>query len=240
MSEEAKAPTTPDLPSSWSLILTLGMIAMMSGLFVVLAYQLTLPRITLNRQKALERAIFTVLPDTTSRINLLLDESGLTKLPDEAFAQANAFAGYDADGNFTGLAMEASARGYQDVVKVLYGYSPESECVIGITVLESRETPGLGDKVETDPDFLANFECLDAAMNSDGSAVANPITTVKNGKKTDPWQIDGISGATVTSTAIGKALQKSTVNMLPLLSKYRDSLELKRPPLGVSSVERNP
>ena len=38
MTEEAKAPTPPALPSSWSLILTLGMIAMMSGLFVVLAF----------------------------------------------------------------------------------------------------------------------------------------------------------------------------------------------------------
>lgn len=230
MTEEAKIPTTPALPSSWSLILTLGLIAMMSGLFVVLAFQLTLPRITLNRQKAMEKAIFAVLPDATSRTNLLLDENGLTLLPDEAFAEANVFAGYDADGNLSGLAMEASSRGYQDVVKILYGYSVESECVVGITVLESRETPGLGDKVETDPDFLANFNCLDAALDPDGAAVANPITTVKNGKKTDPWQIDGISGATVTSTAIGNALRESTVQILPLLAKHRDSLDLKRPP----------
>jgi electron transport complex protein RnfG len=97
-------------------------------------------------------------------------------------------------------------------------------------VLESRETPGLGDKVETDPDFLANFNCLDAALDPDGTAVANPIVTVKNGKKTDPWQIDGISGATVTSAAIGNGLRKSTVEMLPLLARHRDSLQLKRPP----------
>lgn len=230
MTEEVQAPTTPALPSSWSLILTLGSIAMVSGLFVVLAYQLTLPRITLNRQKALEKAIFAVLPDATSRTNLLLDENGLSLLPDEAFAQANVFAGYDAEGNLTGLAMEASSRGYQDVVKILYGYSLQSECVIGFTILESRETPGLGDKVESDPGFLANFNCLDAAMDPDGSAVANPITTVKNGKKTDPWQIDGISGATVTSTAIGNGLRESTGRLLPLLAKHRDSLDLKRLP----------
>ncbi len=230
MSEESKAQPPPALPSSRSLILTLGSIAMISGLCVVLAYQLTLPRITLNRQRALERAIFTVLPNTTSRTNLLLDENGLTLLPDEAFAQANAFAGYDADGNLTGLAMEASARGYQDVVKVLYGYSLDKACIIGITMLESRETPGLGDRVESDPDFLANFDCLDAALVPDGTAVANPIITVKHGKKTDPWQIDGISGATVTSTAIGNGLRESTNRLLPILEKYRGALDLKRPP----------
>jgi len=218
------------MPSSRSLILVLGGIAMVSGLLVVLTYQLTLPRITLNKQRALERAIFTVLPEATAKSNYLLDESGLAPLSDDDFAKANVFAGYNEDGELTGLAMEASARGYQDVVTVLYGYSLKSECVIGITVLASRETPGLGDKVESDPGFLANFDCLDAQLNSDGTAVLNPIETVKNGKKTDPWQIDGISGATVTSKAIGNALQKSTTTMLPLLIRYRDSLAMTLSP----------
>jgi electron transport complex protein RnfG len=218
-------PTAPPaMPSSRNLILVLGGIAMMSGLLVVLTYQLTLPRITYNQQMALERAIFTVLPDATVKSNYLLDESGLVLLSDDEFANANVFAGYNEDGELTGLAMEASARGYQDVVTILYGYSLESECVVGITVLASRETPGLGDKVETDPGFLANFDCLDARLNEDGTSILNPIETVKNGKKTDPWQIDGISGATVTSTAIGNALQKSTMTTLPLLARHRDSL----------------
>ncbi len=215
---------TPAMPSSSNLILVLGGIAMMSGLLVVLTYQLTLPRITYNQQMALEKAIFTVLPEATAKSNYLLDESGLVLLSDDDFADANVFAGYNEDGELTGLAMEASARGYQDVVTILYGYSLDSECVVGITILASRETPGLGDKVETDQGFLANFDCLDAQLNDDGTSVLNPIETVKNGKKTDPWQIDGISGATVTSTAIGNALQKSTTDMLPLLARHRDSL----------------
>ena len=227
--DQALTVPAPSLPSSRSLIVTLGTIAMLSGLFVVLAYQLTLPRITLNRQRALEKAVFAVIPDAATRINLHIEESGLTVLPDEAFSQANAFAAYNARGELAGIAMEASARGYQDVVKVLYGYSLERQCVIGMTVLQSTETPGLGDQVETDPDFLANFECLDARLTDDGSAVANPIVTVKNGTKTEPWQIDGISGATVTSNAIGNGLRESTGRLLPLLVKYQDSIEPIRP-----------
>ena len=225
MSEETPT-STPQLPKSRKLIITLAGIAMMSGLLVVLTFQLTLPRITQNRKNALEKAIFTVLPEAVARTNYLLDESGLSELPDEDFAKANVFAGYDANGKLSGLAMEASARGYQDVVKILYGYSPETECVVGFTVLESRETPGLGDKVETDFEFQLNFECLDAQLTPDGTAVANPIHTVKNGKKTDDWQIDAISGATITSNAIGKALESSTTEMLPLLAKNESSLKL--------------
>ena len=44
--------------------------------------------------------------------------------------------------------------GYQDVIRVLYGYSFAEEAVVGIRVLESKETPGLGTRIETDPDFL--------------------------------------------------------------------------------------
>ena len=94
-----------------------------------------------------------------------------------------------------------------------------------MTVLESTETPGLGDRVETDPAFLANFDCLDARLNEDKTAMRNEITTVKHGKKNQPWQIDGISGATITSTAIGNALRGSTSQMLPLLVENKASLD---------------
>ena len=36
--------------------------------------------------------------------------------------------------------------GYQDVIVVFYGYSSADDAVIGIRVLESKETPGLGDQ----------------------------------------------------------------------------------------------
>ena len=38
-------------------------------------------------------------------------------------------------------------------------------------VLESKETPGLGDKILHDRDFLANFESLDVSLKSDGSGL---------------------------------------------------------------------
>ncbi len=225
---------SPSRSSSFHLIATLGGIAILSGFLVVLTFQLTLPRIEHNKKVALEKAIFKVLPEAATRQNFYLDENGLKALPEEASDEANVFAGYDAEGNLTGLAMEAAARGYQDTVKILYGYSPQTECVIGFTVLESRETPGLGDKVETDPAFLANFDCLQAKLTDDQTAVANPIETVKHGKKTQPWQIDGISGATVTSTAIGNALQNSTAEMLPLYARHQQEF-----PRDIDPVSQN-
>ena len=222
----SRIPPSPEAPTakSTNLIVTLAVIAMLSGLLVVMTFQLTAPRIALNKQRALEKAVFTVLPQASVKKNFRVDESGITALPDDDVTHANVIAGYDETGELSGIAMEASARGYQDVT-ILYGYSIDSECVIGITVLQSTETPGLGDKVETDPDFLANFDCLKAELNAEGTAVKNPIVTVKNGKKTEPWQIDGISGATVTSMAVGTALRKSTNEMLPLIAPHKEILK---------------
>ena len=58
------------------------------------------------------------------------------------------FAGYDDNDQLVGLAIEAQAMGYQDVIRLIYGYSFEAQAIIGIRVLESRETPGLGDRIE--------------------------------------------------------------------------------------------
>ena len=216
--------SAPPLPPSRKLIIALATIAMISGLLVAVTFQITFPIIALNKQRALEKAIFTVLPKATSHSNFLLEGDSLQPLSEEAFGDANVFAGYNIDNELVGLAMEASARGYQDVVTVLYAYSPASQCVVGITVLQSSETPGIGDKVETDPQFLKNFECLDSSLNDEGTALANAIVTVKSGKKTQPWQIDGISGATITSAAIGKALNQGANAMLPALIANQELL----------------
>ncbi len=224
---EAASPAPPVMPKSSRLIAALAIIAMVSGLLVAMTFQVTAPRIALNKQRALEKAIFSVLPDASVHANFSAKDGALEPLPADAFAEANLFAGYDEEGRLVGIATEGSARGYQDVVRILYAYSPESECIVGITVLQSSETPGIGDQVESDPAFLQNFDCLDAKLDAEKSRLAHEIVTVKNGKKTQPWEIDGISGATITSVAIGAALNQSAQSMLPLVQANRDLLAAK-------------
>lgn len=214
-------------PSAWSLILTLGGVAMLSGLLVVWVYQATLPRIEANRKAAIERAIFQVIPGAVTRTNFVISGEELTPAGPDAEGR-RIYAGYDADGNLAGVAIEAAAQGYQDLIRVLYGYDPACQCIRGFTVLETRETPGLGDKIYKDAEFLRNFEALDGTLNSDGAALANAIVTVKHSAKREPWQIDAISGATVSSIAVGKALNSSAQQVFPLVMKFLDRLQ--RPP----------
>jgi electron transport complex protein RnfG len=127
--------------------------------------------------------------------------------------------GYDRDGKLVGIAAEAATRGYQDMIRLLYAYSPDCECISAIHVLRNNDTPGIGDKIATDPAFLANFRSLAVRLNAERSALAHAIVTVKHGKKVEAWEIDAISGATVTSRAVGKALNDSAQVLVPAVQR---------------------
>ena len=70
------------------------------------------------------------------------------------------FAGFDADGDLVGYAIPADGPGFQDIIGLLYGYLPAERRITGMEILESRETPGLGDKIYKDAAFVANFDAL--------------------------------------------------------------------------------
>ncbi len=227
MNDGVSLPTSSPA-TSVAMIRSLGGIAVISGLLVVLVYHVTLPIITENQRRAVERAVFKVIPGSVSRTDFVLGLTGLTPVEDKrANEVVTLSAGYDASGALRGVAMQAAARGYQDVIKILYGYDPSCECITGIHVLKMTETPGLGDKIAKDPAFLANFRALDAKLNAEMTALKHRIVTVKHGTKTEPWQIDGISGATISSKAIGRMLNASAQEMLPRIVPYVEQLRVQ-------------
>jgi electron transport complex protein RnfG len=200
-------------------------VGLLCGLLIVSVFVATKPVIERNRAEALERAIFEVLPEArSSRSFRLVGDGGFLPVGASRPTGPVVHAGYDGQGALVGLAVEAKGMGYQDVIHVLYGYSFAQQAVIGLQVLSSRETPGLGDKIETDADFLENFVRLDVALADDGSAIAHPIEIVKPGQKEHPWQIDGITGATISSTAIADILRASTASWIPRIRRGANDL----------------
>lgn len=213
----APAPETVVVPTGPMLVAMVGG-GLICGLLIVLAYQGTKPIIQKNQVEARQAAVFEVLPGAVETRTFHMGEDGhFSVVPDDSQGEGLAFAGFDAQGQLIGIALEGSGMGYQDTIRLLYGYSPEQQAVIGIKVLESRETPGLGTRVESDPGFLKNFEKLDVRLDAAGQALAHPIAAVKSGTKTDPWQIDCITGATISSTAVSTILRDSTAWWVPRL-----------------------
>lgn len=212
---------------SFAMVRTLGLVAVICGIIIVGIYQLTLPAVNANKKLALERQVFKVLPNAKSVVPYFATAGGIVSAEGQELAPAGAvifYAVYDAASKLAGIAAEASSSGYADQVRILYAYDVEKQAITGIGVIAMRETPGIGDKILTDQAFLKNFEALDVRLSEDLKSLANAVKTVKHGTKTDPWQIDAIAGATVTSKAVGRGINESAQTLLPRLQPHLDKL----------------
>lgn len=217
---------TASSASSMKMLQAMVGIGIMCALMIVLTFQGTLPRIERLRAEALEKAIFKVIPGSVTKKTFQLNENNeLVESSGEDKDAQLVYAGYDESGRLAGIAVPASGMGFADVLRVLYGYDPDQQAVVGFYVLETKETPGLGDKIEKDPKFLANFDALDVSLAESGTDLKNTVVTVKNGEKDNPWEIDGITGATITSRAIGNIIGTSTQQWIPLIQQNIERFE---------------
>lgn len=213
----------PPPPRAWHMYRSMVGVGLLCGLIIVSVIQITRPVIARNKAEALQRAIFQVLPDAhSSKTFRFAGGNRFESVAGDGAGEPRVYAGYDEAHRLAGIAVEARGMGYQDVIRLLYGYSFADDAIVGIRVLESRETPGLGDKIETDADFLRNFERLVVSLTDDLSAIAHPIEFVKHGKKQQPWQVDGITGATISSAAIADILSGSTAYWIPRIRRNLD------------------
>lgn len=187
------------------LVATLTLAGLLSGTLIVGAYQITLPAIEAHKAAALKAAVLHVVPGSASLQPLAWTESGL--VPGEPGPEA-VYAANDEAGQLVGYAVPAEGAGFQDTVKLIYGYNPTTHKVIGLQVLESRETPGLGDKIIKDADFLHNFDDL--------SVEPRPVVVGK-GKKVAPHEVEAITGATISSKAVTRILGNTQATWGPRL-----------------------
>lgn len=106
----------------------------------------------------------------------------------------------------------------------LYGYlalAPDTRTILGITFYSHKETPGLGGEVDN-PRWKALWPGR-LAFNEEGVA----SISVKKGQAgpaaEDPYQVDGLSGATITSRGVTNLLHfwLGENGFGPFLEKYR-------------------
>jgi electron transport complex protein RnfG len=181
---------------------TLGLAGMCSGFAIVGIFLATSPLIERNRAEALEAAIYRVLPGARSRKTFVLREGALTpfEAPGGTLPKEEAvYAGYNDAGAPVGFAIPAEGPGFQDTIRLIYGYDPSRKRVVGMEVLESKETPGLGDKIIKDEEFVANFRDL---------SISPEVIVTKKGR-TQENEVDAISGATISSIAVVRIVNQA-------------------------------
>jgi Na+-translocating ferredoxin:NAD+ oxidoreductase subunit G len=214
MSAETKTPppATPPAISSTRLLATLGSAGAVAGLLIVLVYHVTLPTVQANRAARLETAIRQVLPGVTQYDTLYFVNGALTaSLPAGADGRKlqKVYAGRAGDGRPVGYAIPTSEPGFQDAIDIIFGYDPARPGTLGLVVLGSRETPGLGDKIEA-PEWLGQFE-----------TARTPLTPVKAGRADEANEVDMITGATISSRTVINAINKAVDRWSPLIEAHR-------------------
>ncbi|MDI3548816.1 MAG: H+/Na+-translocating ferredoxin:NAD+ oxidoreductase subunit [Halanaerobiales bacterium] len=170
--------------STGRLILTLTVLGLVSAFILAFVFQWTLPYIIKHQAKAQERAVFAVLPGASDYKEVEKDG--------QVF-----FEGFDQSGKRIGVAIKATGGGFQGMITVMVGTDPEAEKVYGIQVLEHQETPGLGAFI-TGEKYEANF--IDKPFG-DYKVVKRPATS--------PYEVEAISGATISSTKVTSIVEKA-------------------------------
>jgi electron transport complex protein RnfG len=120
-----------------------------------------------------------------------------------------AYLGFDAAGNRLGAAVTAQEPGFQEEVLLMIGFEPSNGTLIGFKVLDEKETPGLGDKIERDTSFGSQFV----------GRVA-PLKGVRSRNATDQSQVQTITGATISSRAVIRIINHAVERWQPLLVAY--------------------
>jgi electron transport complex protein RnfG len=204
----AKAPEV----SSLKLLATLAIAGAAAGLLVVAVYKATLPTIEKYEAAKVEGAVREVLKAPVQWDTLYLQKGALTKSPapgDDRKALPTAYLAFDASGKTLGAAVTAQEPGFQEEVLLMIGFEPTSGTLIGFKVLEEKETPGLGDKIERDTSFVSQFP----------GRVA-PLKGVKARNVSDPSQVQTITGATISSRAVIRIINHAVERWQPLLAAY--------------------
>ena len=172
----------------------LNMVLVLTGVAVimggVLAYvnHLTEEPIAEQRKKTLADGIKTVMQAeniTVSKTDTLHQINAKGK--EEVFVIYN---------NEKGAAVESITDGFGGKLRVLVGFNPEGK-ILGYTLLEHAETPGLGAKADK---WFQEGE----KGNIVGLTPSNPLVVTKDG-----GQVEAITASTITSRAFLKAINNA-------------------------------
>lgn len=198
---------------SWRLLMTLGGAGALAGLLIVVAYDWTRPRIDAYNAKQLRAAIEEVLHAPQRTDTIYLEHGALNLSPAAAEDRSKlqrVYKGYAADGHVVGYAISASEAGFADQIGLIFGYDPARKQILGLKIVASKETPGLGDKILL-PSFTAQF----------AQRIA-PLAGVKGkAPPDDNSAVVMITGATISSRTVIREINNAIERWQPLLEKYQ-------------------
>lgn len=99
------------------------------------------------------------------------------------------------------VVLPVSGKGYQSTISALLALKPDLQTVAALTITQQGETPGLGARIE-DPSWQALWAGKQVADEA-----GQIVISVVRGQATSPFEVDGITGATLTSNGVANMLR---------------------------------
>lgn len=182
--------------------LVLGIFAVGTALILSLTYAGTKDRIAESQRAAEEKALLEVIGDLSFDNNLLEDVLPLSAAQAE---QLNVPEGSpvrvvrQADSPIGFIFPAVAPDGYSGKIHLIVGVNAEGQ-LMGVRVVEHKETPGLGDKVDVQKsDWILGFA---------GKSLTNPEPGHWAVAK-DGGDFDAFTGATITPRAVVKIIKQT-------------------------------
>lgn len=187
---------------STRMVVVLTSIGLLSASFLATVALLTKERIALNKQREIEEAIIQVVPGTHSS-QKLYEEKDLS-----------VFGGKDEEGALIGFAINASGVGFQDKITFMLGTNISLTRISSLTILDQKETPGLGAKITNRESFLLYWENKDCS-----STISLRKPAVSSPDELSPTEINTITGATISSEAVLNTVNSSLEQVRRLIKE---------------------
>jgi electron transport complex protein RnfG len=182
--------------------ITLAVIAAICTSLVAITYHLTADRIAANDKALLEQSLHPALSDIFYDSGV--SESRLVLSPPHELPGSEAaliYRVYAKEKPVAALFVVTARDGFSGPIRILVGVDIEG-VVTGIRILQHRETPGLGDKIDVSrSDWVHQFA---------GRSVGDPVLT-KWAIRRDGGQFDQLTGASITPRAVIKAMRDTLV-----------------------------
>ncbi|MEJ5273321.1 MAG: RnfABCDGE type electron transport complex subunit G [Spirochaetota bacterium] len=178
---------------STKMIIALTIVSLIAGFALAFSYEFFKVKIADNAVKALNESISAVIPGAVSKELIPSNEFTIYKVYDKPLDQQ--------DKVLLGYAIVTYASGYQGSIKILLSVTPDFTKIITFRVLEHSETPGLGGNI-VNSDFISQYE---------GLSTEKEIKVIKGPSVKENNEISAISGATISSKAVTKALNETLI-----------------------------
>lgn len=182
--------------------ITLAAIAAICTLLVAATFHMTASRIAANEQEWLERSLEPALSGVFFEGSVT--ESKLVIRPPHDLPgndTAIIYRVFADDAPVAALFNVTARDGYAGPIRILVGVGIDG-MVTGVRIVEHRETPGLGDRIDQSrSDWVFQF---------DGSSLGNPVEA-RWLLEVDGGEFDQLTGASVTPRAVIKAIRDTLI-----------------------------